>query len=486
MKNLKLDGKRKIFQYLFISIIFVFQDKSAVADVDIFLTKSEILPTIQRAELVNKENTKIDCVCDKKNSNLSLFEAVERALCNNATTKQSWENSQYQAAQLGIAKSAYLPILSANLVTQKGSSSTGYDGFPQYDSFDREIVKNDAVNLSLTLFDFGARNANVNSAYQLVLAANAGQESAIQSVFINTAQAYYDYVTAEEILVATKDAESSAKENFDAANSKYSLGAGTLADKLQAQTNYAQAHLNVVKANGDSKDAEGKLAVTIGLSANTKISIAAQDDFVQPENLNYSISKLIELAKINNPTIGLAKAQLRSSEAARDMIKAQGLPSVQLIGGFTNENQSGHFPATSSYRTKEIGIQINIPLFEGFSRNYQLRAASAQIRLKEANLEDAELQTSLLVWENYQGMMTQFEYYNSTNELLQIAARSYEVAQGRYMAGVGNILDLLSAQSSLANARLERVQALSNLHLMRFKLASSLGTLAISSFSSRH
>jgi outer membrane protein len=115
-----------------------------------------------------------------------------------------------------------------------------------------------------------------------------------------------------------------------------------------------------------------------------------------------------------------------------------------------------------------------------------LRAASAQIKLKEASLIDIELQTGLSVWENYQDLLTQSDYYYSATELLKISLQSYEVAQGRYKAGVGTLLDLLSAQSSLANARQERVQALSNLNLARFKLASSIGTLSISSFSSRH
>lgn len=135
---------------------------------------------------------------------------------------------------------------------------------------------------------------------------------------------------------------------------------------------------------------------------------------------------------------------------------------------------------------KGIGIQLNIPIFDGFSKSYQLRAASAQIKLKEASLIDIELQTGLSVWENYQDLLTQSDYYYSATELLKISLQSYEVAQGRYKAGVGTLLDLLSAQSSLANARQERVQALSNLNLARFKLGSSIGTLSISSFSSRH
>ena len=62
-------------------------------------------------------------------------------------------------------------------------------------------------------------------------------------------------------------------------------------------------------------------------------------------------------------------------------------------------------------------------------------------------------------------------------DLLASAEHSERVALGRYKAGVGTILDLLNAQSALANARLQRIQAMLDWHVSRATLARSIGTL---------
>jgi outer membrane protein len=64
--------------------------------------------------------------------------------------------------------------------------------------------------------------------------------------------------------------------------------------------------------------------------------------------------------------------------------------------------------------------------------------------------------------------------------LLDIAQRSYSAAQGRYQVGVGSIVELLNAQSSLAAAKRQRIQSLTDWRSARLQLASKLGTLGIS------
>jgi outer membrane protein len=78
------------------------------------------------------------------------------------------------------------------------------------------------------------------------------------------------------------EAETAAKENFLAADARYKAGAGALADKLQAQTNYAQATLDRVRADGEWKGARGALAIAIGVPADTAIEIE-KDNHAMPD-----------------------------------------------------------------------------------------------------------------------------------------------------------------------------------------------------------
>ena len=119
-------------------------------------------------------------------------------------------------------------------------------------------------------------------------------------------------------------------------------------------------------------------------------------------------------------------------------------------------------------------------MFEGFSRNYKIRAAEAQAESKAVDLANTEQQISLEVWKNYQTLMTETESLKATDELLVSARASFNSAEGRYKAGVGNMIELLHAQNSLSKANQQHVQSVSNWHVARLKLASSLGRLDMS------
>lgn len=410
-------------------------------------------------------------------SPLSLVEAVERALCNNPQTRQAWASVKAQAAQLGVSQAAYVPTINTLLTATETNNTTSVKGFPQLDSRARGGARSGAVNLNWVLFDFGLRSANLESARQLLIAANAGQDAALQTVFVNAVQAYYDVLTAIASVDASRDSENAARESFQAAEAKYKAGVGALADKLQAQTSYSQATLNRVKAEGDLNSARGALAIVMGLSASMPIAPDTASTPMPDTAFVVSVDELIDEAKRTSPSILAAEAQWQAARAKASAIKAEGLPSVSLVAAANRNDQFGQPPAETYSRSNSVGLQVSIPLFEGFARPYRVRAAEAQAELKAAELANADLQVSLDVWTSYQSLRTETENLRTTDDLLHSARQSFEVAQGRYKAGVGSVLELLSAQSALASAEQQRIQATSNWRIARIRLAGSLGRL---------
>lgn len=102
---------------------------------------------------------------------LGVIDAVDLALCNNPQTGEAWAAARLQAAQLGVAQSAWLPSLDGRLAANR----TWVDGT----GINQRTA---ALTLSWLLFDFGARAAGVESARQLLLAASASQD-AIMALF---------------------------------------------------------------------------------------------------------------------------------------------------------------------------------------------------------------------------------------------------------------------------------------------------------------
>jgi outer membrane protein TolC len=118
-----------------------------------------------------------------------------------------------------------------------------------------------------------------------------------------------------------------------------------------------------------------------------------------------------------------------------------------------------------------------VPLFAGYAPTYRVRAAEAQVEAQQARTERVRLQVALDVWNAYQNLVTATQSMRTSADLLGSATQSERVALGRYRAGVGNMLDVLNAQSVLASARQQRIQSMLDWNIGRAVLAQAMGSL---------
>lgn len=406
--------------------------------------------------------TKIDL-----NKLLTLAEVADTSLCNNPQTNEAWANARVQAAQLGIAKSAYLPTVIDNV-----STNANID-FPKSSSRNNPYLNlSNSIVASYLLYDFGNRDANLENARQLLLSASASQSSIVQSILLTATVAYYQVQANIAALDAAREAERASEESFKAAEARYKAGVATPADKLQAQTAFAQLALNRITSEGNLQSAYGNLANVMGLPANKKISLV-NSAINPPASILEDVNSLIEQAVSRRPDLIASEAQYKAAQANIDASKAASKPTISV--GMSNDLFNGTNLTTSNGTT--LGLTVSIPIFEGYAPTYRIRAAEATADLVASQRERLRLQISLDVWSSYQNLRTALESVNATDVLVKSAEESYRVALGRYKAGVGNIIDTLNAQSALASARQQKIQAALNANIARATLAQSMGAL---------
>jgi len=416
---------------------------------------------------------------------LSLRETIERTLCNNPKTREAWANVKVQAANVGVNKGAYLPTISGNWQGVRDDSTTDVTGQPQLSSASRSFVRSETASLNWVLYDFGARSAALANAQELFAAARANQDAVLQTAFAQAAKDYYAAEAAQGALETAREVESDANDSFKAATQRVDHGAAPITDALQAQTAYAQAVFSRAKAEGDLQTALGTLAADMALSPDTVIALPAVAGGVTPDaEFEGSIADLMDEAKRNHPSVVAAEAQLDAAAAKTRQTRAQGLPSISLVSKYSTNNQPASlglgvptFPATG--RDWYVGVQVTIPIFEGFVRNYQVRQAAAQTEVQRYTLDETKNQVGLDVWTAFQALKTATENVGNSMTLLDIAQRSEDAAQHRYEVGVGNILELLNAQSALATAKKQRIQSLTDWRSARLQLAGKLGRLGM-------
>jgi len=412
------------------------------------------------------------CAKEKILSPLTLADVVDLALCNNPQTRSLWASARGQAALVGTSTAAYLPTLSAQGSVSNNQSQAGTQA--QVNSFSQTA----SLSINYLLYDFGGRSATLENAKQLLIAANATRDATLQSNFLGAVQAYYALLSARASVQSYQVDELKAQESLAAAQARYQAGVATPVDRLQAQTTLSQAQLNRIRGEGDASNAQGTLATIMGFDASQPYTLQAVAEEIPDPVIEQDIGKLIADARQKRPDLAAAESQIKAAEAQLQATKATGRPTITVgaMAGVSNPD----------IQTSSIGITLSVPLFSGFKTNYQARAAEAQVEGRVADRDRLANQIALDVWKAYQGLLTNSQALRSADDLVLAATQSEKMILGRYKAGVGNILDTLSAQSALATARQQRVAALYNFLISRFALAQAIGQLDLTQIDSQN
>ena len=416
-----------------------------------------------------------------KHTKWNLIDVIEQSLCHNPQTKQAWASARAQASLLGSAESGFLPSLNLSVPISEsqntqGGGLVGGTAVPTQNMKQSQTLStriSPIISINYLLFDFGGRMARVENARQTLEAANWTHASTLQNVLFAAIQSYYQYFAAYASLEASEATEKLTKGSFDVAAARFDEGAAPLSDKLQAKNTYEQAKVARQTASGNARAALGALANAMGLKPTAELQFDEPVLSGPVEEREKDVQALIDLAKASRPDLAAAEAQVKASEANVLMAKSANMPNLSLVGNY-NYYMTVDSSSISSW---QVGVQVSVPLFTGFNNTYQIKNAEEQVEVSAQQREQIDQQISMNVWQAYYTLEATRENLKNTEQLLDNALQTEKVTLGRYQEGVGNIVELLNAESNLANARYQYVQAHFNWRIGKAQLAQALGRL---------
>jgi outer membrane protein len=417
------------------------------------------------------------------NRKYTLAELIDIAEQDNPRTRILWERVKQRADALGVEKSAYYPVIAG--IAAFGDQRSILP-FPKplaprgYNMIEVPFVQPE-VTLQYLIFDFGKREGRVDAATAEKLAAGANFIAANQQVAFRVASAYYGLLTATERLEAAKQTLNTAQTTQDAAEDRMNNGRATLPDVLNARAETAQAVFDLESADGDEKIARVTLTEAVGADPSPNIQITAQDDTPLPRQLTLSIDSLIDRAMVNRPDLQAQAAAIRAANDAEREAKAAYRPQIALTGSAA---QTSLWPTTdygelgpASQPTWSATLGIEWRLWDGGARKNEL--AMAQSKRREAQDEMTELkdQATREVWTAYIAFRSAVRKEQAAEALLDSAGTSYSASLDAYQYGVKNLVDVVTAEKQLAQARLSGVSARSQLFLEAVNLEFVTGNL---------
>jgi outer membrane protein TolC len=413
----------------------------------------------------------------------TLAELIDVAEHNNPHTRVVWERAKQRAAQLGLARSAWYPVLAGIAAF---ADQRFINPFPKPLAPDGYVmvqlpVIQPQVTLQYLLFDGGGRAAHVDAATQEQLAAGAGFIQANQEVAFRVASAYYRLLTAQERLQAAEETLKTAQTTLDAAQARLDNGRATLPDALNARSETAQAIFDRESADGDEKIARVALTEAIGADPSPNINIDAQKTAAPPQQLTLTIDALIDRALAGRPDLMAAAAEIRAADDAIRAAKAEYKPKVVTASSIA---QTSMWPSASfgelgsaSRPTWSTGLEVEWRLFDGGARQSQVAAAESRRRQAQDEMTEIHDRATREVWTAYINFRSALRKNEAAIALLDSANTSYTASLDAYNLGVRNLVDVVTAEKQLAQARLSGVSARSQLFLEAVDLEFVTGNL---------
>lgn len=408
-------------------------------------------------------------------SELTLSQLVDVALRNSPTTQQAWEQARAAAAAWAEARGSYYPAISGSLSGQygRGGQTQGASSFTEGLASSTTTIGEASLTLSYLLLDFGGRNATVERARQALLAANWNHNQAILDLLRNVVQAYHTLLGYKAQTEAATASVAEAQTSLLAAEARLQAGVTTIADVLQARATLQQVRVSLEGARGAVETSRGALATAVGWPANTAFDVAQEPKDPPLDALGQNVEALIEQARRNRPDLAAVRASVLRKEA--ELRRAESALWPQLVGSAFVEGEIVWGNGAGSNPGYAVGVELQIPIFQGFALENAVRAARANLEAARSALQLQEQAVIGDVWTAYFNFRTAALQLEASEALLASAAQAHQASLARYRAGVADLVELLNAQRMLTGGRAQRIQARTGLYTSYAQLVRAIG-----------
>lgn len=407
---------------------------------------------------------------------ISLDQAIEIAL---------EESNSIKIADLTIQKTGY---------SKKGTYAALYPNISASGSYQRTLKK------QIMAMDFGGQSMeiavgkwnNVNagisasmplinaqlwqslklSALDVEVAVEQARSSKI-SMVSQVKQSYYAVLLAQQVFEVYKSVYDNAVKNLERTEHNYNAGKASEYEYLRAQVNVKNAEPNLFSAETAIDLAIWQLKAVMGIDLESKIGVTGDIDQYKDEMMAYTAYG-DNVSLENNPTMAQLTLQSQQLDRTVKMAKYQYLPTLAASFSYNYIAMGDDF--NFKWNPYSVaGLSLTIPLFDGFSKHNNIRQYKATQDILKLNIEDTE-RNLRIAFKNYDNQIaTYMKNYAAAESTLEMAQKSYDIAERMYELGKATLLELNDAQLALVQAQLTMSQAVYNFMVTKASMDALAG-----------
>ena len=405
---------------------------------------------------------------------LKLMDVYQQALAHDASLASALSANRAAQEIIEQGKALYRPTVNFNADTNTLQSNIHYLGTPgnNKSSFDNYRYGVDARQPI-----FRKQNLiQIEQAATQVSQADKQLNLAQQALMLRTTQAYFDVLMAQDKIELIGAQKTAIAGQLAKAQANFDLGSATITDANEAQARYDLTLAQEIAALNEFAIAKHAVQAITGQLPQRLASVKPQ---LKPNELGQSMATWQELALMNNLNIQIQQdaAKLAEQEIARN--QAGHLPTLDAVASYTDSYANGsvsRFGTGNELQVGSIGLQLQIPLYEGGATSSRVRQAVLNKQKAQDDLDLVRRQTELDTQRAYLNLSSSIAQLKALDQAVISSQSQLDATQLGYQVGVRTSVDVLNAQQQLYSAKRDALQARYNYltNIIRLKTAAGI------------
>lgn len=397
---------------------------------------------------------------------LSLSECISLAISSNPLFISSMLSVEESQLKITEARSSYYPSINLNasadrFSSEKGESGGGDEAYSSYSA---------GVTARYYFYQGGKKSGVFNSAESMSQAASYQHENNLQELVLKVSQTYYRFLQAQHLEKASLQALERAEYYLEFARARFEAGVVSRSDILKAEVEKSNADLSLIRARNTLLFILGSLNVLLGREPHLPLNV--QDDLEEIElKGSLDFEAFLSQAFRLRPEIKKMEAQLAAQKSDIQIARSSFYPWVSADAGF-------NFSGLSLSGMKSgwfAGLSLDIPLFTGLATKARVAQEKTALTALEKQMQSLRLEIGLEVWNAYLDLKEAEERIDNTRVYLKNARENLAIAEEEYREGVGSMIEVIDAETTLVAAEESHIEALADFKIALAVLDQAVG-----------
>jgi len=405
-----------------------------------------------------------------KNS-LSVTDAVALTLKNYPLIQQATERINIADAKIKEQQSSLYPILEAEASYERIAPIPTINFGPELFELAPANNYNATVSVFHTLYDFGKRDALIDLTKSYKKSEIDNVDFVKSNLAFQTVQTFYSIMLLKRS-IAVKDTDiANLNDHLSFINKKIATGSATDFDALTTKVRISNAQNQKLDLQNLLEKQIVLLKKLTGISYDSNAHLTGDFSF---KSLTVNIDSLLDIAIQQRPEMKLAFDTENNAHLQKNVVGLGNVPSLNINLSYGLKN--GYMPNLDAIRGNwAAGVGVKVPIFNGFRTSANEEEADANIKVSETHTLQVRNDIISEVRQAVEDLKTKINKIATTKIQVSYAEESIKRANAQYKNGVVTNLDLLDADNSLEQARLQYLHAIYDAIISNFNLKKAVG-----------